>query len=256
MKKHNEANCMDVNLWYDHDKFWGKNTYDLSVPCEWAQHKLYKNAWIAGIVPSKQKLGLMELEQITTKPINCMDVTLRYDHDKFWGKNTYDLSVPCEWAKHKLYKNAWIVGIGPSKQKLWLMEIEQITKKPIAWTLIYDTITINFEGENTYDLSVLCEWAHHKLYKNAWIVGIGPSQQKLWLMELEQITKKPITWTLIYVTITKNSEGENTYDLSVPCEWAHHKLYKNAWVVGIGPSNQKLWLMELEKTQRSQLHGR
>ena len=37
------------------------------------------------------------------------------------------------------------------------MEIEQITKKPIAWTLIYDTITINFEGENTYDLSVLCE---------------------------------------------------------------------------------------------------
>ena len=37
-------------------------------------------------------------------------------------------------------------------------------------------------------------------------------------MELEQITKKPITWTLIYVTITKNSEGENTYDLSVPCE--------------------------------------
>ena len=62
-------------------------------------------------------------------------------------------------------KNAWIVGIGPSKQKLWLMEIEQITKKPIAWTLIYDTITINFEGENTYDLSVPCEWAHHKLYK-------------------------------------------------------------------------------------------
>ena len=34
-------------------------------------------------LPSKQKLGLMELEQITTKPINYMDVTLRYDHDKF-----------------------------------------------------------------------------------------------------------------------------------------------------------------------------
>ena len=55
----------------------------------------------------------------------------------FEGKSTYDLSVPCEWAQYKLYKNAWIVGIGPSKQKLWLMELEQITTKPFAWTLIY-----------------------------------------------------------------------------------------------------------------------
>ena len=37
------------------------------------------------------------------------------------------------------------------------MEFEQITTKPIAGTLIYDTITINFEGKNTYDLSVPCE---------------------------------------------------------------------------------------------------
>ena len=73
------------------------------------------------------------------------------------------------------------------------MELEQITTKPIAWMLIYNTITTNFEGKNTHDLSVPCEWAHHKLYKNAWIVGIGPSKQTLWLMELEQITKKPIT---------------------------------------------------------------
>ena len=28
-----------------------------------------------------------------------------------------------------------------------LMELEQTTTKPIAWTLIYDTITTNFEGK-------------------------------------------------------------------------------------------------------------
>ena len=28
-----------------------------------------------------------------------------------------------------------------------LMELEQMTTKPIAWTLIYDTITTNFEGK-------------------------------------------------------------------------------------------------------------
>ena len=38
-----------------------------------------------------------------------------------------------------------------------LMEHEQTTTKPIAWTLIYDAITTNFEGKNTYDLSVPCE---------------------------------------------------------------------------------------------------
>ena len=31
--------------------------------------------------------------------------------------------------------------------------------------LIYDMITTNFEGKNTFDLSDLCEWAHYKLYK-------------------------------------------------------------------------------------------
>ena len=127
-----------------------------------------------------------------------MDVNLRYDYDKFWGEKHFWLSVPCEWAHYKLYKNAWIVGIEPSKPKLWLIELEQITTKPIAWMLIYDTITTNF------DLSVPCEWAHYKLYKNAWIVGIEPSKPKLWLIELEQITRKSIEWMLIYDTITTN----------------------------------------------------
>ena len=90
--------------------------------------------------------------------------------------------------------------------------------------LIYDTITTKFEGKNTFDLSVPCKWAHYKLYINAWIVGIGPSKPKLWLIELEQITTKPFAWMLIYDTITTNFEGKNTFDLSVPCEWAHYKL--------------------------------
>ena len=153
-------------------------------------------------------------------------------------------------------KNAWIVEIGPSKQKLRLIELEQITTKLFAWMLIYDTITINFEGENTVDLSVPCEWAQYKLYKNAWTVGTGPSKPKLWPIEVEQITTKLFAWMLIYDTITINFEGKNTFDLSVPCEWAQYKLYKNAWIVGIGPSKQKLWLMELEQITPSQLHGR
>ena len=108
-----------------------------------------------------------------------MDVHLWYVHDKFWGENTFDLSVPCELAQYKLYKNAWTVGTGPSKPKLRLIELEQITTKLFAWMLIYDTITINFEGKNTFDISVSCEWAQYKLYKNAWIVEIGSSKQKL-----------------------------------------------------------------------------
>ena len=48
--------------------------------------------------------------------------------------------------------------------------------------LINDTNTTKFEGKNTFDLSVLCEWAHYKVYKNAWLVVIGPSKQKLWLI--------------------------------------------------------------------------
>ena len=58
--------------------------------------------------------------------------------------------------------------------------------------LIYDTITTNLEEENTFDLSVPYVWAHYKLYKNAWIGGIGPSKPKLLLIELEQITPKPL----------------------------------------------------------------
>ena len=208
--------------------FEGKKTFVLSVPCEWALSKLYKNAWIVGIGPSKPKLWLIELKQITTKLFAWM---LIYDTITihFEGKNTFDLSVPCEWAQYKLYKNAWIVGIGPSKPKLWLIELEQITTKPIAWMLIYDTITTNLEGKNTFDWSVPCQWAHHNVYR---IAGIGPSKPKLRLIELEQITTKLLAWMIIYDTITTNFEG----DLSVPCEWAQYKLYKNAWIVGIRPS--------------------
>ena len=34
-----------------------------------------------------------------------------------------------------------------TNQSSGLMELEQTTTKPIAWTLIYDTITTNFEGK-------------------------------------------------------------------------------------------------------------
>ena len=52
----------------------------------------------------------------------------------------------------------------------------------------------------------LCDSAnleHYKLYKNASIVGIGPSKPKLWLIKLEQITTKPFAWMLIYVRMWK-----------------------------------------------------
>ena len=144
-------------------------------------------------------------------------------------------------------KNAWIVGLGPSKPKLWLIKVEQITTKPFAWMLIYDTITTNFEGRNTSDLSVPCEWAHYKLYKNAWIVGIGPSKPKLWLIELEQITTKPFAWMLIYDTITTNFEGEKHFWFKCSMWMSSLQLYKNAWIVGIGPSKPKWWLIKLEQ---------
>ena len=31
---------------------------------------------------------------------------------------------------------------------------------------------------------------------------------------------------LIYDTNTTNFEGEKTFDLRVPCEWAYYKIYK------------------------------
>ena len=183
-----------------------------------------ENTWIVRIGPSKPRLWLIELEQITAKPFAWMliydTITTNLDEE-----NTFDLSVPCEWGHYKLRKNAWIVRIVPSKQRLWLIELEQITAKPFAWMLIYDTITTNFDEENTFDFSVPCEWGHYKLYRNAWIVWIGPSKPRLWLIELEQITSKPFAWMLIYDTITTNFEEEKTFDLSVPCEWGHYKLY-------------------------------
>ena len=91
--------------------------------------------------------------------------------------------------------------------------------------LIYDTITTNFDEENTFDLSVPCEWGHYKLYKNAWIVWIVPSKPRLWLIELEQITAKPFAWMLICDTITTNFDEEKSFDLSVRCVWGHYKPY-------------------------------
>ena len=68
--------------------FEGKTTLELSVPCEWAHYKVYKNAGIVGIGPLKLKLWLIEVEQITTKPI-CMNVNLWYEHDKLWGEKYF-----------------------------------------------------------------------------------------------------------------------------------------------------------------------
>ena len=78
-------------------------------------------------------------------------------------ENNFDLhvSVPCEWGHYKLYKNAWIVRIVPSKPRFWLVELEQITAKPFAWMLTYDTITTNLDEENNFDLSVPCECGHY-----------------------------------------------------------------------------------------------
>ena len=90
-------------------------------------------------------------------------------------ENNFDLSVPCESGHYKLYKNAWIVRIVPSKPRLWLVELEQSRAKLFAWMLIYDTITTNLDEEITFDLSVPCEWGHYKQYKNDWIVWIVPS---------------------------------------------------------------------------------
>ena len=78
--------------------------------------------------------------------------------------------------------------------------------------LIYDTITTNLAEENTFDLSVQCVWGHYKLWKNTWIVRIGPSKPRLWLIELEQITAKLFAWMLIYDTITTNFDEENSFD--------------------------------------------
>ena len=182
---------MDVND-TNTTNFERKNIFDLSVPCEWAHYKVYKNAWLVVIGPSKPKLWLIELEKITTKPI-CLDVNQWYEHDKVWGE------------KHFWFKCAMWMSSLQSIQKCltccnWTFQTKVMAiwtwKKsqpsPFAWMLIYDSNTTNIEGEKTFDLRAPCEWAHYKLHKNAWFVVIGPSKLKLWLIELEQITTKPI----------------------------------------------------------------
>ena len=110
----------------------------------------------------------------------CMDVNLWYDYDKFWRGKLFWLKCSMWMRSLQATKKAWIVKIVPSKQRLWLIELEQITAKPFAWMLIYDMITTNFDEENSFDFSVPCEWGHYKLYRNAWIVWIGPSKPRLW----------------------------------------------------------------------------
>ena len=168
-------------------------------------------------------------------------ITTNFDEE-----NTFDLSVPCERGHYKLSKNAWIVWTVHSKPRLRLIELEQITGKPFAWMLIYDTNTTYFDEENTFDFSVPCVWGHYKLFKNAWIVWIGPSKPRLWLIELEQTTAKPFACMLIYDTNTTYFDEENTFDLNVPCEYGHYKLCKTAWIVKIVPSKPRLWLIEIE----------
>ena len=46
-----------------------------------------------------------------------------------------------------------------------------------------------------------------------------------------------------------NFEHRNIFELSVPYERAHCKLQKNVYIVGIGPSKLKLWLVKCETEQ-------
>ena len=143
---HSQAICMDVNLWYDHDKFWGG-----------------KNFWF------KCSMWMRSLQAIL-KCLNCLNWTFQTKvmANRTWDKpfammliydtittnfdeeNTFDFSVPCEWGHSKLWKNAWIVSIGPSKPRLWLIELEQITGKLFACMLICDTITTKLDEENIF----------------------------------------------------------------------------------------------------------
>ena len=86
---HNQAHCMDVNQWYEHDKLWGEKQF-------WFKCAMWMSS-LQGIQKCftccnwtfpKTKLWLIELEKITTKPI-CMDVNLWYEHDKLWGEKQF-----------------------------------------------------------------------------------------------------------------------------------------------------------------------
>ena len=70
-----QAICMDVNTIK-----WQTLTFDLSVLKERITSYI---AW-----PSKPKLWLIEVEQISTKPI-CMDDNLWHEHDKLWGEKYF-----------------------------------------------------------------------------------------------------------------------------------------------------------------------
>ena len=218
---HSQAIYKDVNLCYDHDKFWRGKHF-------WFQCSM----WMRSLQAMEKCLNCFNWTFQTKVVANwtwtnhrqaiCMDVNLWYDYDKFWRGKLFWLKCSMWMRSLQATKKAWIVRIVPSKQRLWLIELEQITAKPFAWMLIYDMITTNFDEENSFDFSVPCEWGHYKLYRNAWIVWIGPSKPRLWLIELEQITAKPFAWMLIYDMITTNFDEENTFDFSLPSEWGHY----------------------------------
>ena len=91
----------------------------------------------------------------------------------------------------------------------------------------YDTNTTNFEGKNTFDLRVPCEWAHYKLHKKCltsynWTFKTKVMANWTW----KNHNQAYFAWMLIYDTTTTNFEGKNTSDLRMPCEWAHYKLHK------------------------------
>ena len=110
----------------------GKNTFDLRVQCEWVHYKLHKNAWLVGIGPSKQKLWLIELEQITTKHI-CMDViNLRYEHDKLWGEKHFGFKCAMWMSSLQGIYKCLTCCNWTYQTKVMGIELEQITTKPIC----------------------------------------------------------------------------------------------------------------------------
>ena len=84
---HTQAICMDVNLWYDYDKFWrGKHfwfqcsTWMRSLPAILKSLNCLTWTFQAKVMANRTWTN-------HTKP-NCKDANLWYDHYKFWrGKH-------------------------------------------------------------------------------------------------------------------------------------------------------------------------
>ena len=135
--------------------------------------------------PSKPKLWLIELEQITTKPIS-MDVNLWYDHDKFWGEKHF-------WFKSAMWMSslqAIIVGIEPlMANRTWTNHSKAICLDVNLW---YDH-DISWGEKHFWFKCAMWMTSLHAIWKCLNSFGIELSKPKLWLIELEQITTKPIS---------------------------------------------------------------